>query len=260
MGEYLTVDGLRTYYEVQGSGGDPVLLLHGGGATADSWWGQLSQLAEHHRVYAPDLRGHGRTHDLPGPVSSALLAADLAALLTAVDTGPVHLVGWSAGGTVALHLALRHPELVRKVVTIGTGVCRAGGTEADRAMLAEENTGLLESLFRPQYEPLSPDGPEHFPVVFAKWLRMWREEPEIGLDALRGLAVPALVLQGDDDGVTIEHAAAMARALPDGQLAVVPGTSHAVPLEKPELVGRLLLDFFAEQQPRRLMPLGALTG
>jgi pimeloyl-ACP methyl ester carboxylesterase len=257
MGEYLTVNGLRTYYEVLGEG-DPVVLLHGGGVTADSWFGQLAALAERYRVYAPERRGHGRTHDLPGPVSSKLLAEDTEALLTALGTGPVRLVGWSAGGTVALRLALRRPDLVRKLVLISTGVCRDGGTEADLAMLDDANTGLLESMLRPQFEPLSPDGPGHFPVVFEKWLQMWREEPDIGLDALAGLSIPVLVMQGDDDGVRIEHSAAMVKALPDAQLAVLPGTSHTAPIEKPELVSRLLLDFFADEQPARHLPLGAL--
>ncbi|MFJ7280545.1 alpha/beta fold hydrolase [Kitasatospora sp. NPDC098663] len=141
---------------------------------------------------------------------------------------------------------------------ISTGVCRDGGTEADLAMVDDANTGLLESMFRPQHEPLSPDGPGHFPVVFEKWLQMWREEPDIGLDALTGLPIPVLVMQGDDDGVRIEHSAAMVKALPDAQLAVLPGTSHTAPIEKPELVSRLLLDFFAAEQPARHLPLGAL--
>ncbi|MCX4749992.1 alpha/beta hydrolase [Kitasatospora sp. NBC_01287] len=259
MGEYLTVNGLRTYYEVAGEG-DPVVLLHGGGTTADSWYGQLPALAERYRVYAPERRGHGRTHDLPGPVSSELLAEDLAALLTELGTGPVHLVGWSAGGTVALRLALRRPELVRKLVLISSGVSRDGGTAADLELVSEANTAMLESMFRPQYEPLSPDGPEHFPVVFAKWLAMWRTEPDIGFEDLPGLTAPVLVMQGDDDGVRIEHSAAIARALPDAQLAVLPGTSHVAPLEKPELVSRLLLDFFGEERATRFMPLGALGG
>ena len=259
MGEYALVDGARTYYEVRGQG-EPLVLLHGGGVTADSWSAQIPALAERFRVYAPERRGHGRTPDVAGPVSSGLLAADTVALLEQLGTGPVHLVGWSAGGTVALRVALSRPDLVRKLVLISTGISRDGSTPADLALVHGSNEEELAALFRPQYEPLSPDGPEHFPVVFAKWLRMWREEPDIELSALAGLPMPVLVMQGDDDGVRVEHSAAVAAALPDAQLAVVPGTSHALPLEKPELVNRLLLDFLAEEQPRRLFPLGAISG
>ncbi|WP_329587817.1 alpha/beta hydrolase [Kitasatospora sp. NBC_01250] len=228
------------------------------GRTADSWWAQLPALAEHYRVYAPERRGHGRTHDLPGPVTSALMAEDTAAFLDELGTGPVHLVGWSAGGQVALWLALRRPDLVRKLVLISSGVRRDGGTEADQALLSEAGTVLLDSMLRPQYEPLSPDGPEHFPVVFEKWLQMWREEPDFGFERLAQLSMPVLVMQGDDDGVRVEHSAAVATALPDAQLAVVPGTSHVAPLEKPALVNQLLLDFLAEEQAAKFMPLGAL--
>ena len=259
MGQYATVNGLRTYYELRGAG-DPLVLLHGGGVTADSWFAQLPALAERFRVYAPERRGHGRTPDVGGPVTTELMADDTVALLEQLDTGPVHLVGWSAGGTVALRLALHRPDLVRKLVLIGTGLSREASTPADLALVHGPDTEGLAALFRPQYEPLTPDGPDHFPVVFAKWLRMWREEPDIELSALAGLTMPVLVMQGDDDGVRVEHSAAVARALPNAQLAVVPGTSHALPLEKPALVNQLLLDFLAEEQVPRYFPLGAISG
>ncbi|MFJ4190989.1 alpha/beta fold hydrolase [Kitasatospora sp. NPDC089509] len=257
MGAYLDVNGLDTWCESRGEG-DPVVLLHGGGVTADSWFAQIPALAAHFRVHAPERRGHGRTRDVEGPVTSGLLAADTVALIETLAAGPVHLVGWSAGATVALRTALARPDLVRRLVLIGGGVSRDGATPEDLAVL--EDTARLEAMLRPQYEPLSPDGPGHFPVVFAKWLTMWREEPDIGLPALAALPMPVLVMQGDDDGVRICHSAAMAGTAPDGRLAVVPGTSHTAPLEKPDLVNRILLDFLTETGPApRHLPLGALA-
>ncbi|MBD0693670.1 alpha/beta fold hydrolase [Streptomyces sp. CBMA123] len=257
MGEYVRVNGLRTYCEIQGEG-DPVVLLHGAGVSADSWYAQIPALAARFRVHAPERRGHGRTPDVEGPVTGDLMAQDTIALLETLATGPVHLVGWSAGVTVALHTALRRPDLVRRLVLISGGVSRDGATAADLAIL--EDTERLEAMFRSQHERLCPDGPGHFPVVFAKWLTMWREEPDIGLAALAALPMPVLVMQGDDDGVRISHSAAMAAAVPHGQLAVLPGTSHTAPLEKPDLVNRLLLDFLTEAHPpARHFPLGALA-
>ena len=99
------------------------------------------------------------------------------------------------------------------------------------------------------YEALSPDGPDHLDAVLDKMLALWNTDPAFPLSDLERVAAPALVLAGDDDvTLSIEHAAAMQRALPDSQLAVVPGASHAVPMEKPELVNRLILDFLAEDQ------------
>jgi len=90
-------------------------------------------------------------------------------------------------------------------------------------------------------------------IVFDKLAPLWRRHPGIALADLRRARAPTLVLAGDDDVLTVGHAAAMARALPDGQLAIVPGTSHALPMEKPELVNRLLLDFLADEQPPKML-------
>jgi pimeloyl-ACP methyl ester carboxylesterase len=106
------------------------------------------------------------------------------------------------------------------------------------------------------HAPLSPDGPDHFPVVYDKIMRMWREEPEIPLGDIARITAPTLFLQGDGDWVRVEHSALLARTVADAQLAVVPGTSHALPLEKPELVNRLLLDFLADEQVARFLPVG----
>lgn len=147
---------------------------------------------------------------------------------------------------------------MRKLVLIGTELTRDGATPAGDALFTDEGLAELASLFRPQYEPLSPDGPEHFPVVFDKWARMWLTMPDLDLADLKALTMPVLVMQGDDDGVRIEHSVAVAKAIPDAQLAVVPGTSHALPIEKPGLVNQMLVDFLSDQQTPKYMPMGAL--
>ena len=86
-------------------------------------------------------------------------------------------------------------------------------------------------------------------------MRMWREEPDIALSELAGVRAPALVMQGDDDIVEVEHSAALAATLADAQLAVLPGSSHMAPVEKPDLVNRLILEFLDEHQAEKLMSL-----
>jgi len=240
MGLYADVAGLRTYYERHGSG-EPLLLLHGGGCSAGSWEPQIAALAERFEVYVPERRAHGRTPDVDGPLTYEAMAGDTAGFMDALGIGSAHLVGWSDGAVVAAVVALRRPELARRLVLIGQYFTADGQRPEARRLFAMPE--VLAAMFRAPYEQLSPDGPEHFPVVLEKLLGLWQSDPGLGPESLARITAPALVMQGDDDLVTVEHSAAVAAALPDAQLAVVPGTTHSLPAEKPELVNRLILDF-----------------
>ncbi|MEV5648389.1 alpha/beta hydrolase [Nocardia sp. NPDC052254] len=256
MGEYIDAGGLRTYYEVHGEG-DPVVLLHGGLATAESWARQVPDLAEHHRVYVPERRGHGRTADVEGPITYAAMAADTAAWLEAMSLTGAHLIGWSDGAAVAALVAITRPELVGKLVVISQYLSLDGEWPSSRAALDEMAAdGDTRAMFEAVHGPLSPDGPAHFPVVYDKLMRLWREEPEIPLTDVARITAPTLIMQGDGDWVRVEHSALLARTVADAQLAVVPGTSHALPLEKPEVVNTLLLDFLKADRAGRLLPVG----
>jgi pimeloyl-ACP methyl ester carboxylesterase len=253
VGEYVNAGGVRTYYEVYGEG-EPVVMLHGGLATAESWAMQTPALAERYRLYVPERRGHGRTPDIEGPFTYETMAADTAAFLDAVGAGAVHLVGWSDGAVVGMLVALRRPELVRKLVVMGQYFNLEGEVPEFRALIDYWGSDLPEALHE-VYDRVSPDGPEHFPVVLEKLMRMWREEPDIALSELAGVHAPTLVMQGDDDIVEVEHSATLAATLPDAQLAVIPGTSHMAPLEKPDLVNHLILGFLDDHQVEKLMSL-----
>ena len=247
-GDYIDTGRVHTYYEVNGSG-EPLILLHGGMCTAETFDGQTPALAEHFRVYLPERRAHGRTADVAGPITYEIMAQDTIAFVEALGIQRAHFVGWSDGALVGLLVALWRPELVGKLVLMGQSV----GWEGVRPELAPLLGGMAREMVPSEltqaYEALSPDGPEHLEVVLDKLLALWNTDPGFPLSDLERVAAPALVLAGDGDVfLSIEHAAAMQRALRGSQLAVVPGTSHAVPMEKPELVNRLILDFLAEEQ------------
>ncbi|QIS22074.1 alpha/beta fold hydrolase [Nocardia terpenica] len=253
MSDYVTAGGVHTYYEVYGEG-EPLILLHGGGNGAESWLGQIPELSQHFRVYVPERRGHGHTADVAGPISYRIMADDTAAFLDTLGIGAAHLVGWSDGGIVGLLVALDRPDLVRKLVAIGTYANLDGATAFARELFEEPVSSRMAEILRDSYTT-SPDGPDHFPVVYDKLVRMWREEPNIDVGDLARIQAPTLLMQGDEDGVTVEHSVAMSRAIPDAQLAVIPGSSHVVPLEKPGLVNRMILDFLADDQPTKLFAL-----
>jgi pimeloyl-ACP methyl ester carboxylesterase len=163
------------------------------------------------------------------------------------------VVGWSDGANVGMITAMRRPDLVRKLVLIGTAVNISGAKPWARALTEQLTVDHLPPMLVDEYAALSPDGRDHLPVVFAKLSRAILDTPETLTDLAR-ITAPTLVMAGDDDLVTVEHAEAMRAAVPDGQLAIVPGASHGLPLEKPDLVARLILDFLADEPSRKLMP------
>ena len=245
-GEYVDAGGVNTYYEVNGAG-DPLVLLHGGFCPAETFDGLTPGLAEAYQVYVPERRGHGRTPDVDGPITYEVMAQDTIAFMDALDVRDAHVVGYSDGAVVALHVALERPDLVRKLVLIGQALNHDDLPAQVRELLTVGMTPeILPPFLRQLYANVSPDGPEHFDVVFDKLKATWETEPSFELSELERVSVPTLFMLGDSDMVTVEHAAAVQRAIPDAQLAVVPGSSHGLPMEKPELVSRLVVDFLAE--------------
>jgi pimeloyl-ACP methyl ester carboxylesterase len=142
---------------------------------------------------------------------------------------------------------------------MGTNFHHEGG------MFTPEESGMTadgpEMAFpRDLYAAASPDGPDHWPVVFAKITKLWGEEPTLTVEDVARIASPTLVMVGDDDIIRLDHTVALFEALPHGQLAVVPGASHGLPMEKPAEVSRLILEFLRQEgDPRTSMPIRRAT-
>ena len=170
------------------------------------------------------------------------MADDTAAYLDGVVGGPAQLVGWSDGAVVGLLVAQRRPDLVDRLVLTGQYYNSSGRVTGGLTDQLTAGGDQVLAFLRGGYDPVSPDGPGHFPVVYAKTMQMLATEPELDLGSLAAVGAPTLVLQGDRDEVTLEHGAAVAAALPRGRLAVLPGT-HLLPVENPEVVNALLLWF-----------------
>jgi pimeloyl-ACP methyl ester carboxylesterase len=255
MGDYVELPGVRTWYETDGAG-DPLLLLHGGLCTNETWQAQRADLAADFRVLLPERRAHGHTPDVDGPLSYQDMADDTVAFIEAVVDGPAHLVGWSDGGVIALLVAIARPDLVRKVVAIGANFLPGPQSGAAPEMLDQVMPDAPDlTMFREAYEAVSPDGAAHWPVVVGKLAAMFRTEPTIPTEDLARITAPTLVLVGDDDLMTLEHTIALYRAIPGSQLAVVPGTSHALLMEKPREVNRMILDFLAHDPVPTMIPI-----
>ena len=248
MGAYIEIGELKTWYDEQGRG-DPLVLLHGGMGSNATWAAQIPEFGTRFRVIAPERRGQGHTPDLEGPLSYDVMSADTIGFLDAVVDGPAYLVGWSDGGVVGLLVAMARPDLVRKLVVIGTNFDTSGLTpEAMQGFttLSADSDDL--AMVREPYEAVSPDGPEHWPVMVAKFKEMVSTQPTITVEQLGRITAATLVVVGDDDIITLDHTSTLFRAIPNSELAVVPGTSHFLAMEKPDLVNRLVVDFL-EQDP-----------
>ncbi|MGW4234277.1 alpha/beta fold hydrolase [Streptomyces sp. NPDC004980] len=255
MGDYADLPGVRTWYETEGTG-DPLVLLHGGFCTNDTWGAQRADLAAAYRVLLPERRAHGHTPDVPGPLSYQDMADDTVAFLETVVGERAHLVGWSDGGVVALLVAIARPDLVRKAVVIGANFRPSPECFVEPTMLDQMTPDGVElAFFREMYEAVAPDGADHWPVVAAKMIDMWRTQPTLTTEDLARVEAPVLVMVGDDDMMTLEHTTALYRAIPGAQLAVVPGASHLVPLEKPDLVNRLISEHLAQDEAETMMPI-----
>jgi pimeloyl-ACP methyl ester carboxylesterase len=253
-GDCVAVGGVRTYYEVTGAG-PPLLLLHGGLCTAETLDPQVATLAENYRVLVPERYGHGRTADITGPITYENMAEHMIAFMEELGLESAHIVGWSDGALVGLLVALRRPRLVRKLVLIEQFVTLDTARPEYLPFMATLTADSAPPEFVEMYRAVSPDGPDHFPVVFEKLHQIWTGETGVELADLARVTAPTLLLLGDDGAMTMEQVAAVHRAFPDSQLAIVPGASHGLPLEKPHVVNQLIADFLADDQVVKLFPL-----
>jgi pimeloyl-ACP methyl ester carboxylesterase len=242
------------WYDERGEG-DPCVLLHPGGAGVDSraLVPTFDALSQAFHAYTPEQRAHGRTPDAEGPISYELMAQDTIMFIDSVIAQPVYLLGCSDGAVVALLAARRRPDLVRRLVFVA-GVFHRDGWEA----------GVLDGdppeFLKRSYGEISPDGIGHYDAVAAKLAAMHAREPALAPADLHEITPRTLVMVGDDDEVRLEHAVEMYRHLPDAELAVVPGTSHGLLVEKPGLCDLIITDFMTKDPVQTFAPIRRAGG
>lgn len=222
-----TIHKHKIYYAVRGAG-PTLIFLHGGGDSGEhSFVRQLDAFSEHHHIVAPDQVGQGRTPDIPGPLSYTAMMEDTAELLKVLKLHNVDVVGFSDGGILALMLAIRHPELVRRLVISGVNIAPEGLRPED-----------LEELRASQIP--TPK------TIDEKLAQLWLTSPteaELNVGLLAKITQPVLVISGDRDAITLEHTLKIFYALPDAELCVLPGTDHATFSRRPEWLNPIITAF-----------------
>jgi pimeloyl-ACP methyl ester carboxylesterase len=177
------------------------------------------------------------------------MAQDTIAFLETVVGGPARLVGYSAGGTVALWVAMRRPDLVERLVLISTGY------DPDGLIFKPDAGGEMPAEIVDAYAEVSPDGRDHFPVVVGKIADAVATGPAPDPDDLRAVTARTLVLAGDDDLVTLDHTVSLYRALPTAELAVLPNASHLLLMEHTDAVRGLVRTFLTTDAGPTFMPI-----
>jgi len=251
---HIDTNGVRMYYQ-EGGSGQPLVLLHGAFSGTQSSFGRyLPELAKSHRVISLEMQGHAHTADIDRPLRVSTMAGDVVAALPQLGVEQADFLGYSMGGGIAVDIAVRHPEVVRKLVVLSAGY--------DTSSF---HSGMLESigLIKPEYLVGSPwhadymsgaPDPEHFPVLVEKVIDMNRNLPELSEDQVRSIQAPTLLVTGDAD-VVLEHVVRFYRllgggvfgdtpaGLPKSQLAVLPGTSHTMMVDRAEVLLPILRAF-----------------
>lgn len=261
QGNYVSVNGLEMYYEIHGTG-QPLVLLHGAFSAVGTSFGQfLPGLAKTRQVIAFELQAHGHTADIDRPMSLEAMADDVAAALGQLGIERADLFGYSMGAGVALHVALRHPEVVRKLVLASVTYTLSGLHPGLMDGLADMKPEMMfGSPWHEEYMRIAPR-PEDFARLFAKKTEMDRGIQDLPAETIRGIKAPTLLVIGDSDIVRPEHAVEMFRllgggvmgdtpaGLPNSQLAVLPGTSHVTLVQRADLLLPMLESFLDAPMP-----------
>jgi 2-succinyl-6-hydroxy-2,4-cyclohexadiene-1-carboxylate synthase len=263
----LEAGGIEVSYELSGEGAS-LVLIHGFTDNLGMWYNQVPVFSERYRVLACDVRGHGKTKTPEGGFSMEMFADDLRGLLGALGIEQACMLGYSMGGRIALHFALKYPEMTTGLVFANSGVMGSDvqPTEEQIAALAERRkqmvelfeTGRIEVIAEGMAErSFSPGFRDEDPVVFQKYKDVkLQNDPKHYLAImqamveavtnppdLRRLECPVLIIAGDRDSfMAVDEAKSMERAIRDATVTILP-TGHAAAIEAPQAFNQAVLDF-----------------
>jgi pimeloyl-ACP methyl ester carboxylesterase len=258
---YAPVNGLKMYYEIHGSG-EPVVMLHGAFmAISGDWEEWVKELAKTRKVIAVDMQGHGRTADIKRDITYENLADDVAGLLEHLKIPKADIVGYSLGAGAAIMTAIRHPNKVRKVVSISHPIRRDGWVKEANDFWPnfklEMMKGTPAETEREKLNPVPKSFPAFFDHIKAAAMRPW----DFGADEFKANKAPIFVIHGDADGVRLEHIAEMYRLKgggnihgdmqprPSSRLAIIPDATHVTLINRMTTIVPMINDFLNAVPP-----------
>ena len=242
---YVEREGARIWYAAYGSG-PPVILLHGGLGHGGNWGYQVPALVEHgYRAIVVDSRGHGHSTRDDRPYMYETMAHDVGAVMDALQVEKAGVVGWSDGAVIALILAMQQPERVAGVFFFACAMDTSGGKEIEPSVLLDRCIGRHAK----DYAALSTT-PDDFEAFFAAVNVMMSTQPHYTADDLARITVPVAVVQSArDEFIQMEHAAYLARTIPDAELIELHDVTHFAPLQRPDEFNDVMLGFLGKVLP-----------
>ncbi len=238
---YAPVNGINMYYEIHGDG-SPLVLIHGGGSTIQTTFGRILPLiAQHFKVIAVELQAHGHTSDRDSAESFEQDADDVAALLHHLTINKAHIFGFSNGGNTAMQIAIRHPELVNRLILASTFYKREGMIPGFFDGMKQASLDVMPQALKDAFLQINPDSTKLMTMFKKDKERMlqfkdWRDE------SLSSIKSPALIISGDEDVVLPAHAVTMSQLIPNSRLVILPAThgSYIGVAETPAAEGKIL--------------------
>ncbi|MEZ4792668.1 MAG: alpha/beta hydrolase [Gelidibacter sp.] len=219
---YSNVNGLKMYYEIYGQG-KPFVLIHGGGSTIQSNFEKVIPLfAKNRKIIAVELQAHGRTSDRNADLTFEQDADDVATLLKNLNIDKADFFGFSNGGTTTLQIAIRHPEIVNKIV-LGSALAKRNGVpEWFWGFMDQAKLENMPEPLKTAYKQVAPDtsGLQVMHDRDAKRMVNFKDIPNEQITAIKA---PTLIIIGDKDVITPEHAFELHRKIENSELAIIPG-------------------------------------
>jgi pimeloyl-ACP methyl ester carboxylesterase len=219
---YSEVNGISMYYEIYGQG-KPLVLIHGGGSTIQSNFEKaIPLLAKNRMVIAVELQAHGRTADRDADLTFEQDADDVVTLLQNLNIQSADIFGFSNGGTTALQIAIRHPEIVDKLILGSALAKRTGMPEWFWDFMKRASLDNMPELLQVYYKMVAHN-PANLQVMHDRDVKRMIHFKDIPEEQVSAIKTPTLIINGDKDVTTIEHAIELHRLIANSELAIIPG-------------------------------------
>jgi len=239
---YVKVGDVTIHYKVWGKG-EPVVLLHGAMEYWKEWKNQIPYLAKKYKVIVVDTRGHGESTFTDVPFTYDLFAEDIVAVMNHAHLDSANIVGYGDGGIIAMEIAMKYPQRVRKIVAIGSN-CKPDTTAVYPEILQKVKGWEIDKMaFYLQMKFKENPNPKLLGLFAKRMQTLMLTQPNLTSDDLDKIKCPVLFMVGDHDVIRISHTDYMYENVPNGFLSVIPGTTHYCIKEKPTVVNATIHDF-----------------